>query len=161
MIHRVIPDPTSYYGNSFNFHTLPSNNSYSRQSLHQSLSNFNYNRNELTKTILFQLPISPQTFTSTPYLDHSLFSYDEKLISNMERAKAIGDQLIKFNVRDSGCSCFKLYTGRQNSANQQNSEYQPMKRLVTFIWHPSQPFCISIQRNSQEYNVNFHVYSKT
>jgi de-etiolated-1 len=152
---------SSYYGNSFNFHTLPSNNSYSRQSLHQSLSNFNYNKNELTKTILFQLPISPQTFTSTPYLDHSLFSYDEKLISNMERAKAIGDQLIKFNVRDSGCSCFKLYTGRQNSANQQNSEYQPMKRLVTFIWHPSQPFCISIQRNSQEYNVNFHVYSKT
>ena len=154
---------SSFYGNSFNFHTLPSNNSFSRQSLQhhlQNISKFNNNKNALTMCLLSQLPISPQTFISTPYLDHNLFSYDEKLISNLERAKAIGDQIIKFNLRNSGRLCFKLYAGRQNSLNQQNSQYHPMKRLVTFIWHPTQPFCISIQRNSQEYNVNFHVYGK-
>jgi de-etiolated-1 len=164
---------SSYYqpndGNSFSFYTLPSNNIYSRQSLYRNLQNiskFN-NHSELTKCILSQLPISPQTFSYTPYLDHSLFCYDEKLISNLERPKAIGDQVIKFNIRNTGRFSFRLYPGRQSNNildqhnhNQSSYQFASMKRLVTFIWHPYQPFCISIQRNANDYNVNFHVYIK-
>ncbi|RNA05223.1 DET1 -like protein [Brachionus plicatilis] len=149
------------YGSTFNFHTLPSNNLYANQQLmrHIKMILKTNTTNEMTKSLLSQLPISSQSFTTTPYLDHSLFSYDEKLISNLERPKPIGDQVIKFNVRETGRSCFRLYPGLQN--NQANPQsHLSFKRLVAFIWHPREPFCVSVQRATTEYNVNFHVYSK-
>lgn len=155
------------YGSSFNFHTLASNNLHANQLFKRNVKNIlKLNKsNEMTKCLLSQLPISSQSYTSTPYLDHSLFSYDEKLISNLERPKPIGDQIIRFNMRDSGRLCFRLYPGlqmaygsNQSQNNQQSSALY--KRLVAFIWHPREPFCISVQRAPQEYNVNFHVYSK-
>ena len=47
------------------------------------------------KRVLAQLPISAQSYTATPYLDLSLFSYDEKWVSVMERPKACGEQAIQ------------------------------------------------------------------
>lgn len=149
------------YGSSFNFHTLPSNNLYANQLLSRHIKMIlkTNTTNEMIKSLLSQLPISSQSFTTTPYLDHSLFSYDEKLISNLERPKPIGDQVIKFNMRESGRSCFRLYPGLQN--NQTNPQsHLSFKKLVAFIWHPREPFCVSVQRATAEYNVNFHVYSK-
>lgn len=149
------------YGSTFNFHTLPSNNLYANQLLarHIKMILKTNTTNEMIKSLLSQLPISSQSFTTTPYLDHNLFSYDEKLISNLERPKPIGDQVIKFNLRETGRSCFRLYPGLQN--NQINPQsHLSFKRLVAFIWHPREPFCISVQRAASEYNVNFHVYSK-
>jgi hypothetical protein len=150
------------HGCPFNFHTLPSNNMYARQLLQRHMKNiskFN-NFNEMAKCILSQLPISSQSYTTSPYLDHSLFSYDEKLISNLERPKPIGDHIIKFNNRETGRLCFRLYPGTQTSANYPSSHHASFKRLVAFIWHPREPFCISVQRGPHEYNVNFHVYTK-
>lgn len=149
------------YGSSFNFHTLASNNLHANQLLKRHVKNIlkMNSTNEMTKCLLSQLPISSQSFTTTPYLDHGLFSYDEKLISNLERPKPIGDQIIKFNMRDTGRLCFRLYPGLQMPMNIPHQSF--FKRLVAFIWHPREPFCISVQRATQEYNVNFHVYSKT
>lgn len=149
-------------GNSFSFHTLPSNNIYARQILQRQIKNLSKlnNNTDLTKCILSELPLNSQSYAYSPYLDHSLFSYDMKLISNFDRPKPIGDQTIKFNNRDTGRFSFRLYPGKQ-MANPSSAFYQhTSKRLVAFIWHPFEPFCISVQRATQEYNVNFHVYSK-
>ena len=183
---------------NFTNHTLPSNNIHARQILQRNIKNitkFN-NQNDMIKYLLTQLPISSQSYTLTPYLDHDLFSYDEKFISNFDRPKAIGDQVIRFNNRETGRPCFRLYPGTQqltnvfvnnypsnsnnegtaaaaaaaaqNNNNNINStinhqsilNFTNVKRLVAFIWHPREPFCISVQRGTSEYNVNFHIYKK-
>lgn len=51
---------------------------------------------EANKRILAQLPVAAQSFTSTPYLDTSLFSYDEKWVSPMERPKVVGEYPIRY-----------------------------------------------------------------
>ena len=50
---------------------------------------------EAVKRLLAQLPICAQSFSSSPYLDLSLFSYDDKWVSVMERPKTCGDHPIK------------------------------------------------------------------
>lgn len=148
---------------SFNFHTLPSNNIHAQQILQRQIKNLSKlnNNTDLTKCILSELPLNSQSYTVSPYLDHSLFSYDMKLISNFDRPKPIGDQIIKFNNRETGRFSFRLYPGKQASYSGSSCyQHTSIKRLVAFIWHPHEPFCISVQRATQEYNVNFHVYSK-
>ena len=50
---------------------------------------------EAIKRLLAQLPISSQSYSSSPYLDLALFSYDDKWMSVMERPKACGDHPIR------------------------------------------------------------------
>lgn len=50
---------------------------------------------EAVKRLLAQLPISSQSYSSSPYLDLSLFSYDDKWVSVMERPKGCGDHPIR------------------------------------------------------------------
>jgi de-etiolated-1 len=50
---------------------------------------------EATKRLLAQLPICAQSYSSSPYLDLSLFCYDDKWISMMERPKACGEHPIR------------------------------------------------------------------
>lgn len=52
-------------------------------------------KTEATKRLLAQLPISAQSYSSSPYLDLSLFSYDDKWVSVMERPKACGEHPIR------------------------------------------------------------------
>lgn len=52
---------------------------------------------EATKRMLAQLPISAQSYSSSPYLDLSLFSYDDKWVSVMERPKACGEHPIRYS----------------------------------------------------------------
>lgn len=47
------------------------------------------------RRLLGQLPISAQSYSSSPYLDLSLFSYDDKWVSVMERPKTCGDHPIR------------------------------------------------------------------
>jgi de-etiolated-1 len=50
---------------------------------------------EATKRLLAQLPISAQSYSSSPYLDLSLFSYDDKWVSCLERPKACAEYPIR------------------------------------------------------------------
>lgn len=50
---------------------------------------------EATRRLLGQLPISCQCLTSSPYLDMTLFSYDDKWVSAVERPKPCGDSPVK------------------------------------------------------------------
>lgn len=106
---------------------------------------------EATKRILAQLPISAQSYSNSPYLDLSLFSYDDKWVSIMERPKACGEYPIRFFARDSGLLKFRIYPGLQDRRG------NPIRRLVAFTFHPTEPFAISVQRIDSDYVVNFHI----
>lgn len=109
---------------------------------------------EATRRILGQLPISAQSYSNSPYLDLSLFSYDDKFISVMERPKASSEYPIRFFARDSGLLKFRIYPGLLDSGGTP----QPMRRLlVAFTFHPTEPFAISVQRVDSDYVVNFHI----
>ncbi|CAG2106754.1 unnamed protein product [Medioppia subpectinata] len=134
----------------------PSNNIHSRllqQRFKQTIINArNGGHTEAVRRLLAQLPISAQSYTCSPYLDLSLFSYDDKWISVMERPKACGDHPIRFYARDSGILRFKIYAGLQN-----RSSGSVARRLVAFTLHPTDPLLISVQRTNAEYVVNLHV----
>ncbi|KAL4143152.1 hypothetical protein QTP88_005515 [Uroleucon formosanum] len=134
----------------------PSNNIYSRDS-HEKFKNTMLNARfggtmEANKRILGQLPIAAQSFSCSPYLDTSLYSYDEKWVSPMERPKVVGEYPIRFYSRESGTLSFYLYTSVSR-----NRPTQDRRRLVAFTFHPTDPFAISVQRDNLEYIVNFHI----
>lgn len=108
---------------------------------------------EATKRILAQLPISAQSYSSSPYLDLGLFSYDDKWVSAMERPKACAEFPIRFYARDSGRPKFRIFAGTGQQANAQVGT----RRLVAFIFHPTEPFAISVQRINTDYIANFHI----
>lgn len=134
----------------------PSNNIYAnliQQRFKQTIvSAKNGGSNEARKRVLAQLPISAQSYSSSPFLDLSLFSYDDKWVSVMERPKACGEHPIRFYGRECGLLKFKIYAGVQG----RNPPPQA-RRLVAFTFHPTDPFAISVQRTNLEYVVNFHV----
>lgn len=136
----------------------PSNNIHARlvqQRFKQTIVNARYGgQTEAVKRLLAQLPISSQSYSSSPYLDLALFSYDDKWVSVLERPKACGDYPIRFYARDSGLLKFKIYAGVQG-----RNPPPAARRLVAFTFHPYDPFAISVQRTNAEYVVNFHIYN--
>jgi len=138
------------------FTSSPSNNIYAaliQQRFKQTIvSAKNGGSNEARKRVLAQLPISAQSYSPSPFLDLSLFSYDDKWVSVMERPKACGEHPIRFYGRECGLLKFKIYAGVQG----RNPPPQA-RRLVAFTFHPTDPFAISVQRTNLEYVVNFHV----
>ncbi|XP_025411169.1 DET1 homolog isoform X1 [Sipha flava] len=133
----------------------PANNIHSWES-HQKFKNTIINAKfggtmEANKRILGQLPVAAQSFTSSPYLDTSLYSYDEKWVSPMERPKVVGEYPIRFYSRESGLLSFCLYTSESKGPTLDR------RRLVAFTFHPTDPFAISVQRDNFEYVVNFHI----
>jgi de-etiolated-1 len=110
---------------------------------------------EARKRLLAQLPISAQSYSSSPYLDLSLFSFDDKFVSQMERPKQASEFPIRFFARDSGLLRFKIHTGFKGSSSINS------RRLVAFLFHPHEPFAISIQRINSNYIANLHVWNSS
>lgn len=124
-----------------------------QQRFKQTIINAKYGgQTEAIKRLLAQLPISGQSYSSSPYLDLFLFSYDDKWVSVMERPKACGDHPIRFYARDSGLLKFKINAGVVG-----RNPPPTARRLVAFTFHPSEPFAVSVQRTNAEYVVNFHL----
>uniref|UniRef100_A0A1B0C8B4 Uncharacterized protein n=1 Tax=Lutzomyia longipalpis TaxID=7200 RepID=A0A1B0C8B4_LUTLO len=136
----------------FQYTASPSNNMYAKliqQRFQQTIMNAKGGgKVEATKRILAQLPISSQSFSSSPYLDLSLYSYDDKLVSVMERPKACTEYPIRFFARDSGFLKFRIFPGLQGKYLQPSSRH-----LVAFTFHPTDPFAISVQRINTDYIV--------
>ncbi|XP_031342242.1 DET1 homolog isoform X2 [Photinus pyralis] len=134
------------------FSCSPSNNLYARLIQHrfkQTIVSAKFGgKTEATKRLLAQLPISAQSYSCSPYLDLSLFSYDDKWVSVMERPKTCGEH----PIRDSGFLKFRIYAGSTS-----RPVTPPARRLVAFTFHPTDPFAISVQRTNAEYIVNFHI----
>ncbi|XP_072380819.1 DET1 homolog [Diabrotica undecimpunctata] len=141
--------------NETQFTCSPSNNLYARllqKRFKQTITNAKFGgQTEAIKRLCAQLPISAQSYSCSPYLDLALFSYDEKYVSVMERPKACGEHAIRFYSRDSGFLRFKICAGITRPST------PPMRRLVAFTFHPTDPFAISVQRANAEYIVSFHI----
>jgi de-etiolated-1 len=105
---------------------------------------------------LFRAQDYPPQFRSlSPYFDKRLFSYDERMITAIDRPQPHGDCGIKFINAQPGAHrrvSFKLMV--QNSvANSSRS-----KRFVQYVFHPVYPFAMSIsQAYMQPTLVNFHL----
>lgn len=159
------------------FSCTPNNNLYARvqhNRFKQTIVSARGGGNvEATKRLLTQLPIPSQSYSNSPYLDFSVFSYDDKWVSMLERPKggsneqdnsslryltkmkyllpACGEYPIRFFARDSGLLKFRICPGLQDRRT------QPSRRLVAFTFHPYEPFAISVQRIDNDYVVNFHI----
>ena len=64
---------------------------------------------EAVRRLLGQLPISAQSYSGSPYLDLSLFSYDDKWVSVMERPKTCGDHPIRYTIPASAAHCLRRW----------------------------------------------------
>nr|CAG4641511.1 EOG090X028J [Eurycercus lamellatus] len=139
------------------FSCSPSSNVYANvihQRFKQTIVSARFGgQTEATKRLLSQLPISAQSYSSSPYLDLQLFSYDDKWVSMMERPKTSGEHPIRFYLRQSGLLRFRIYAGILGRPAPPSSA----RRLVAFTFHPTDPFAISVQRTNSEYVVNFHM----
>jgi de-etiolated-1 len=107
------------------------------------------NRGAAVKRALASLPVNPQLHHESPYLDQAMFSYDEKLISGVDRPKPCYDQPVRFHLRKGGQLRFKLSTGPPRS--------MAAKRFVSYVFHPVHPFAMSLQQaGSHPPVVNIH-----
>jgi len=81
------------------FASSPSSNVHARQAHERfkySITGARFGgRTEAVRRVLAQLPISAQSYSTSPFLDLALFSYDDKWVSAMERPKACGDHPIR------------------------------------------------------------------
>jgi len=63
------------------------------------------------KRLLALLPNAPQTESETPYLDTSLFRYDDKAMSAQERNRNASDFPVRFYSRRTDHLVFRLNSG--------------------------------------------------
>lgn len=150
----VFEDHSDLFRNSDHPHNPPFH--HNRLRFKHNLSNAKQgSRADEIKRILGQLPICAQSYSSSPYLDYSYFCYDNKWVSALERPKTSGDHAIRFFSSESGLFKFKMFTGLVGV----KSTPSPLstRRLVAFIFHPYEPFAISVQRTNSDYVANFHV----
>ena len=64
--------------------------------------------------------------------------------------------MCRFYARDSGLLRFRIHAGVSGRPPPPATPASS-RRLVAFIFHPTDPFAISVQRTNAEYVVNFHV----
>ncbi|XP_057337239.1 DET1 homolog [Microplitis mediator] len=105
-----------------------------------------------TKRLLSQLPISAQSYSSSPYLDLSLFYYDEKIVQMIDRPTSCVGSPVRFYARDSELLRFCMRFGILG----ERTTPVYARRLVALAFHPTDPFAISVQLVNTEYITSFH-----
>ncbi|KAI9165764.1 hypothetical protein LWI28_019969 [Acer negundo] len=136
-----------------NFISSHSNNIHALEQL-RSIKNKAGSFSQFVKKILASLPFSCQSQSPSPYFDHSLFRYDEKLISATDRHRQSTDHPIKFiSRRQPRTSKFKIKPGPEAGSMDGRT-----KRISSFLFHPFLPLALSIQQTLflQPAVVNIH-----
>ncbi|VDM97853.1 unnamed protein product [Thelazia callipaeda] len=91
----------------------------------------------------------PYSFTSvpveTPYLDPSMFRFDDYLTAMVERAKLSDNEAInlRFFSRITNLPLFEMHLNEG--------------RAVQLLFHPTDPFAISMDRTSESQTITFHL----
>ncbi|TDG43052.1 hypothetical protein AWZ03_010516 [Drosophila navojoa] len=134
--------PSSLYSHIFMEHNLESKNK-SLPFLRQAALRYNPS-----------VPVSTQSFSTSPYLNHNVFIYDNQLISHLERPKACSTEPIVFRDRATNLIKFRLNTKVQRPPCQ----FTP-RELCAFIVHPFEPLIISIQKCMHVYSYKLHIYN--
>ncbi|CAA0836874.1 Light-mediated development protein DET1 [Striga hermonthica] len=97
---------------------------------------------QFVKKMLSVLPMNCQSQSPSPYFDHSLFRYDEKLISATDRHRQSTDHPIKFILRRHPKTLkFKIHPGPESGGVDTRA-----KKISSFLFHPILPLAISVQQ---------------
>ncbi|XP_037950207.1 DET1 homolog [Teleopsis dalmanni] len=131
-----------------------SNNAYYRAAFNNAIASVNGGVAEAAMRFNPTLPISSQSFSTAQYLDYNLFCYDDQLISALERPKLCSREPIRFTDRNTNITKFRLFL-------ETSVDLRPNHQLVTFIFHPFEPFIISVQKLYTRYVTNFHIYNQS
>lgn len=99
------------------------------------------------------VPVSTQSFSTSPYLNYNVFYYDDRLVSPLERPKASSTEPILFRDRDTNLIKFRL-----NTKARRPHDIGP-RELCAFICHPFEPLVISIQKCMHVYAYKLHIYN--
>ena len=112
------------------------------------------------KRLVSGVPHNPQSFYTTPYFDHNLFSWDDKLINAYDRARPCSEFPVKFFDRTTGKLKFKIDPHIiPYGTNPSAPPYRSSKKYVFYIFHPTDPFCFSIQYTPTQQIVNIHYHA--
>ncbi|GJN13025.1 hypothetical protein PR202_ga31358 [Eleusine coracana subsp. coracana] len=117
---------------------------------------------QFVKKMMASLPYTCQSQSPSPYFDLSIFRYDEKLISAIDRHRHCTEHPIKFiSARPSNVSPrekrqpvvkFKIKPGPDSGTSDSRA-----KRISSFLFHPFFPLALSIQQTyMQPTVVNIH-----
>eukprot|EP00842_Homolaphlyctis_polyrhiza_P001977 jgi/Hompol1/2780/HPOL_000792-RA len=146
------------YDEPLMMNTRPSNNEHARELVRKHMYAVRKARNggvaQAIKRILSLLPINAQSFSDSPYFDHSLFLYDDKTLNNCDRIRPFSEFPCKFYSRQTGQFKFKLETNANVAGNPRGH-----KSSVLYVFHPTDPFVITAQ-HSQGFTtvVNLHYH---
>jgi len=129
-----------------------SNDIHALDQLH-TLKNKASSSSQFVKKMMASLPYTCQSQSPSPYFDLSLFRYDEKLISAIDRHRHCTEHPIKFiSVRSPNVVKFKIKPGSDSGASDSRA-----KRISSFLFHPFFPLALSIQQTyMQPTVVNIH-----
>ncbi|XP_008654604.1 light-mediated development protein DET1 isoform X2 [Zea mays] len=107
---------------------------------------------QFVKKMMTSLPYTCQSQSPSPYFDLSLFRYDEKLISAIDRHRHCTEHPIKFMSVRQNVVKFKIKPGSDSGASDSRA-----KRISSFLFHPFFPLALSIQQTyMQPTVVNIH-----
>ncbi|KAI9204104.1 De-etiolated protein 1 Det1-domain-containing protein [Polychytrium aggregatum] len=130
------------------FITNPSNNEYARDALRKQIHSIRKARNggmiQANRRVLQALPVTAQCTTPSPYFDHSIFSYDEKAITNTEKIRQCVDIPIKFYDRETGSLKYKFDLDIQSNPHGYAPPPRNSKRYVSYVFHPTDPLFFAI-----------------
>ncbi|KAJ3120598.1 acid phosphatase det1 [Nowakowskiella sp. JEL0407] len=134
------------FNDPVNFVSSPCNNEFARDAIQRQMYGVRKARNgggaAAVKRVLSTLPFNPQSYVDSPYFDHALFSYDEKVINSCDRQRPSIDFPIKFHGREHGDLKFKIDPNISLPNRDNNSR---SKRYVSYVFHPNDPFVITVQ----------------
>lgn len=115
-----------------------------------------------TRTILATLPFSSQVRNPSPYLDRSLFSYSEVLLSALDGSRALPlreAKTLKFRSTRSGVVRFKLSPAPSRPQEDVTHPAPNTRPKMLFLFHPHLPLVLYMEYGGVFCTrLNIHVY---
>ena len=97
---------------------------------------------QMTKRVLYAIPATAQSMCASPFLDATLFQFDEKNISAVVRARPFTDQSIKFAARSSPEKV--RFNMRHADFQAPQATLRSLRQTVTHHCHPVYPFVLGV-----------------
>ena len=102
------------------------------------------------KRALYSLPPAPMSYCCSPYLDPTLFQYDEKMVSTADRPRPCAEHPVRFLLKSRpGVLSFKIAPPFSSCGGDGRG-----KKLVAYIFHPFFPFVVSILHGTSSVGAN-------
>lgn len=143
-------DETAEEGIGLSWQTCPASDMWERQIWDRNVqllaaSKPTEGERYAAKRMLLTLPCPPQSFSESPYVDPSIFRFDDRSISASDRQRSASEYPVRFFSRLSDRFCFKLNSAATPpDASNQSTSYRS-KKYVQWVFHPYLPLVLSSQ----------------